>query len=630
MTLLTVRCVLTRAASIARSAVPAVVYFIGSLLASALAFQFLVAPDHRRIGDYYFEGDPAIRHGLDGGVFTMFGVDPTPLMWPFSLILRLPFVALGRLTDTAAWIGGQTDVTIAVRDGDYTYGALACMAVAGAAVGAACWSHASRPGRWRFVFPTAAVAVFLFNPISVEAISWGHPEEVLMGGFIAAGLITLAAGRSVLGACLVAAAVATKQPAILIVPVAFFMIPVGQRRKSTLAGLATLLALTVPWVIASIGDFFEQNRWATGIVQDSQKPENLWSVIGPRADWFALHSHWIIALVTLAASLAVAWRHSWRIPPLSGISAIAAILVARAFLDAVNITYYLVPAIAAFLAFEAMLTPRRLRWAPLGTAVLAWALVSLTEGRLSEFIEGIGSYNVQSWLALCAMLSVVLFALALRRDLRAPLPFVPQVDKENDEKARYRATMRKRRAALYGLLAVVAIVFLFAVQIGAQREDLVEASLPAGYDAVSREYLESKYPGDVYWLGADPYPGQKDLRFGLLKPEFTSRADYAIVSYRYGGQGLVTVISQRGTGDQVRAFMKACRDGRTTGRFRCREGWEEIPTGLGPGLKMNDQKELGFWSVVVPVGSGSVTLSSTDGPPRDRLLPELRLMDKAR
>lgn len=605
-------------------------FFIGSLLASALAFQFLIKPSHRRIGDYFFEGDPAIRHGLDGGVFTMYGVDPTPLMWPLSLILRLPAVALGRLTDSAAWIGGQTDVTISVRDGDYTYGALACMAVAGAAIGAACWAHAFRPGRWRFVLPTAAVAVFLFNPISVEAISWGHPEEVLMAGFIGAGLIALAGGRSVLGACLIAAAVATKQPAILVLPIVFFMIPTGQRLKSTLAGLATLAVLTVPWMIASVGSFLEQNRWATGIVQDSQKAENLWSVIGPRADWFALHSHWIIGLVTLVVSLAVAWRHNWQIPALSGLSAIAAILVARAFLDAVNITYYLAPAIAAFLAFEVMITPRRLRWAPLGTAVLAWALVSLTQGRLSTFIEGFGSYNVQSWLFLCAMLSVVLFVLALRRDLLAPLPFVPQADNENDEKARYRATMRKRRAALYGILALVTIAFLFAVQIGSQRDEVLVASLPGEYDSVSREFLESEYDGSVYWVGADPYPGQRDIKFGLLKPNITRASDYAIVSYRYGGQGLVTVISQRDTGDQVRAFMKACRDGRTTGRFRCREGWEEVSTGLGTGLKMNDQKGLGFWSVVVPLGSGSVTLGATDGPPRDRLLPELRPMDKAR
>src|SRR5436309_14101190 len=92
-------------------------------------------------------------------------------------------------------------------------------------------------------------AAVVLSPLTYSALQFGHPEELLGAALCAGGVLAAARGRSLFAAALLGCAIATKQWAILAVPVALVAMPRGRGRLfGAAAGVAGLF--TVPMLLA--------------------------------------------------------------------------------------------------------------------------------------------------------------------------------------------------------------------------------------------------------------------------------------------------------------------------------------------------------------------------------------------
>ncbi|HEY5317505.1 MAG TPA: hypothetical protein VIJ20_05960 [Solirubrobacteraceae bacterium] len=178
---------------------------------------------------------PAIA-ALSHGNFAGF-VSQQPLMGLLSLLLRAPFVAL-----TGALGGGQLVL--------YRVGTLICLLPAGllAARLAVAPLRGTRTGSSITVSACGLVAAgaLLISPPVLNAVRFGHPEEVLTATLAAVALLAAYDGRAILTGVLLGAAIGTKDWALIAVLPTFIALPAGRRRAALLAGGGVALALSAP------------------------------------------------------------------------------------------------------------------------------------------------------------------------------------------------------------------------------------------------------------------------------------------------------------------------------------------------------------------------------------------------
>ncbi|HKG67107.1 MAG TPA: glycosyltransferase 87 family protein, partial [Solirubrobacteraceae bacterium] len=163
--------------------------------------------------DYFSDASTAIdtlaRGDIDGFLHQ------TPLMGPFSLLLRAPFVRL---------------VFDSSLDTVYFAGVVPCLAaVAGLA-------YALRRRMTALGRPAAAITlvtvVALLNNGVFRSVHWGHPEEILGGALCAGAVLAGLRDRALLAGLLLGLAVATKQWAVIaVIPT---LLATSQRRIALL------------------------------------------------------------------------------------------------------------------------------------------------------------------------------------------------------------------------------------------------------------------------------------------------------------------------------------------------------------------------------------------------------------
>jgi Glycosyltransferase family 87 len=303
--------------------------------------------------DYENDAGQAIAALARGDLGTFAATQP--LMGSVSLLLRAPFVALT----------GTRNADLA-----YAAGVLPCLAVlAGLAFLLRRRMQASGHSNAE---ATLLAALVVLNPASIQAIVYGHPEELLGAALIVLAVCALGDARVLLGGTLLGFAVATKQWALL--PVIPVLAAASSRRvvAATTAG-AVAAVLTLPLLLANAGRFAEVSR-SVSAAPPLVSPASIWwplsagrpSLPGSYAGfgeswtapaWLGSSSHWLIVLVSLAIGAAFVLRRPR--PQLSpALDAVAFILLLRCLLDPADNVYYHAPFLAAVVAAEASRGPR--------------------------------------------------------------------------------------------------------------------------------------------------------------------------------------------------------------------------------------------------------------------------------
>jgi hypothetical protein len=319
----------------------------------------------------------ALAHGHLHGFFAA-----QPVMGIVSLVLRAPFAALG------IQLGDGSEHTL------YRLGAFPCLLAAGL-VGIYLFRRMRELGR----SPLACLilpVLLAINPLTMRALKFGHPEEILATALCVAAALAATRRRPLLAGVLLGAAIATKQWALLaVLPVAF-----AERERVwtvILAAAGAAALLMGPMAAGDLHRFLEVNRGA-GIAGDGALPTNVWFGFGtdipiqlgpnggsmpPRAipHLIAAMSHPLVVLV--GVGLALLWlprrRHA---EPADALLLISLIMLVRCLLDPLTNSYYHLPFLVSLAAWEGL----RREGAPLLTVAAALLLgltVSLARGGMN-------------------------------------------------------------------------------------------------------------------------------------------------------------------------------------------------------------------------------------------------------
>ncbi len=300
-------------------------------------------------GDALVELRPSVDLLLAGHVGAFLAA--APLYGP-SVLLRAPFLfaadALG-----ASWV----QVFLA--------GALACM-LAPLALALALDGRLRTLARPRAT-RTAVVLVCLLGPWLLRATPMGHPEETLAGALCALAVLIALRGHSGWAGLVLGAAIACKPWALLAVGPVLLAAPERRVRLLLVAGATTFAGLA-PFYL---GVGAEHARGAVQGLRTAPRyfhPEQLFwplrtKVFAPGSSVPGYHGPEVVsrlahpAIVALALPLSglFAWRlHRGAVQRRDALALLALLLLLRCLLDPWNSVYYLVPAVLALVAWEAL------------------------------------------------------------------------------------------------------------------------------------------------------------------------------------------------------------------------------------------------------------------------------------
>ena len=302
------------------------------------------------------DAQPAIAALADGKVHDFFANQPP--MGSFSLLARTPFAAVTQA------LGGR-DLAV------YRAGAFACLLGLGLL---AVWTMFAlarlRRPRGAALLVAAAVVV---NPLTFQALKFGHPEELLGAALCVGGVLAAARGRSLLSAALLGCAIATKQWALLAVPVALVAAPRGRVPMSAaVAGVAGLF--TVPMILADPSRFLLAQK-SVGIAttfQNTVTASNFWFLFahGTTAPTLTPHgmavttqyslshslgdlTHPLVALLALAAVGVYAHRRRGAAGE-EALQLLALVFLVRCVFDPLTYSYHHAPFLVALIVYEGL------------------------------------------------------------------------------------------------------------------------------------------------------------------------------------------------------------------------------------------------------------------------------------
>jgi hypothetical protein len=278
-----------------------------------------------------------------------------PDMGPLSLLLRAPLAALGQLVGS----GGEAHRYL----DDYRFGAWACLVAAGLFGIALARFIAGRGGG--LAACTAVVVLSVVNPVSLRAIHFGHPEEVLGAALLAGAMLAAVARRPWLACVLLAMAVLNKQWGVVGVPaVALVLVHTTgweRLRRPVLGFAALLVVLIAPLLLADAGSLVDLTKRMADIRGTHMLPAELWYSIGGPAsnglkempDWVGVVARPLIVTMGVVVPLGLA-RHV-RVDPLRrAFTLLALVMLLRCALDPLDNGYYHVPFLVALLAADAI------------------------------------------------------------------------------------------------------------------------------------------------------------------------------------------------------------------------------------------------------------------------------------
>jgi hypothetical protein len=329
--------------------------------------------------DYEIEAQPAVNALTHGHVLEFLRLAPA---YGGSLVERAPFALLPDL-----WGGGSLAV--------YRMLALPCL-LAGAALGV--WLCAQMRARGRKALWRALVlGVCVANPLTLQALEMGHPEELLGACLCVAAVLLAIRGHALWAGVLLGLAIANKEWALVATGPVLLALVAGAgafRWKQVgvcLASAGAVAALVIaPLVLASPGGFaggthgiFQpwQVWWFLGAPNHVPITTGVTRIVPMNAalsthpgwrlapSWLSGIAHPLIILLALPLTL-MAWPGHRR--PNAPLLLLALLLLARCLLDPWDIGYYSLPFILALLVWEAYREPARPPVLALASTVLAW------------------------------------------------------------------------------------------------------------------------------------------------------------------------------------------------------------------------------------------------------------------
>lgn len=299
--------------------------------------------------DYDSEARPALD-ALAGGHFLHF-LQLAPA-YGGSLLMRAPFILAPKL-----WGGGELSM--------FRGAAAPCLA-ASAVLGI--WLVARMRSLGHAPISRAVVlGLCVANPLTVTALQYGHPEELLGAVLCVAAVLVATRDRPVWAGMLLGLAVANKQWALVAVGPVLLALP-GRRGRAVLAAGGTAALFTAPFALA--GSALQGGASHTGHIFN---PWQAWWFLGthsrPVTDvaghikagyrsppgWIGQIAHPLIVGVTLPSTLLCLWlrRRGARRPAGEALLLLLLLLLLRFMLDPWDISYYALPFLIALVAWEA-------------------------------------------------------------------------------------------------------------------------------------------------------------------------------------------------------------------------------------------------------------------------------------
>jgi len=591
----------------------ALIFFIlVSLLLAEIEWRFFIPADISRYssaGDYFFDADPALVVGMHGNIFNMYSVSPLPAMMPLALLARIPELLLGSLLTVHGLFGevvhhhktGLPVITTDLGKQRYLIGAMGLFALSG---GVLAISYLPKLWSWRnykkIVTAVLLIAVLIFNPLSRAALGIGHPEELLMASLIGAAVFSLYRERYYgVGICL-AAAIATKQPAIFVVPAFFFALPISERYRTSKVFIATLAITILPFIVLHMEPVLKTNiGFANGSVDLSDHAFDLSTALG----WTGLSS--IERVLLLGISIGLPWfmhkkSRTENIPLKRFLYLVPLIMIFRCIFDPFNIGYYALPIVTTIMVLEVFLWERgshplnllfkksSMEWSlPIGTLAIAYYLYEFTGGpwyiKITQYISPNVAYLFYLFTILFLIGPLLMVCLSLK------------------------ISMTRTRALAYtSIAALIFSVFVAVALVYKPPEGHGQIAPPAGYMAATPKSIAVKAsPQKIYWLGNTTLPDNNFLRLSATPvinktfkiselPLITQK--YPIWSlFDYGqpnGSVSATIFTYKRISSKLIKGLKACH------ATSCK-GWHSTKTPLGRGeiYRVNT-----FWEAIIPVG----------------------------
>lgn len=322
--------------------------------------------------DYEVEARPALEALVHGHLVEFLRLAPA---YGGSLVLRAPFVLLVDL-----WGGGELAV--------YRMAALPCL-LAAAAFAVWLLAQMRRAGRPRLA-RAVALALCVANPLTLNALEVGHPEELLGGVLCVAAVLAADRDRPLWAGVLLGAAIANKDWALVAIGPVLLALP-ARRALCLLAAAGVAGVVLGPPALVHAGGFVAAST-ATAVPSSAIfQPWQVWWFLGHHGPtvhgmfdrvlrdyrtgpgWVGAVSHPSIVALGVPLS-ALAWRRRDR----SGVERVrepllllALLLLARCMLDTWDDEYYLLPFVLALTTWEA-LGESGLPALALSSVALAW------------------------------------------------------------------------------------------------------------------------------------------------------------------------------------------------------------------------------------------------------------------
>jgi hypothetical protein len=311
--------------------------------------------------DYETEAAAALTALVHGHVAMFLRLAPA---YGGSLVERAPFALLPGL-----WGGGALAVYRAV--------AVPCL-LAGAVLGAWLVTRMRRAGAPRGA-RALTLALCVANPIALNALEIGHPEELLGACLCVAAVLLAAADRPLWAGVALGLAIANKEWALLAAAPTLLALPPPRRAACAAFASAVAAAVLAPLALVHSGGFVAATRASAAPPATIFHQDQLWWFFGhlpaPGAAssltvgrrvapaWTSAISHPLILLVGLALGVALYLVERRRGAPTSVRSALLALALAlllRCVLDTWDIPYYMLPFLLALLTWEVYAAPARL------------------------------------------------------------------------------------------------------------------------------------------------------------------------------------------------------------------------------------------------------------------------------
>ena len=365
-------------------------------------------------GDWPQDSWPAVN-ALAHGQLSEY-LSAKAMMGPFATLVQAPFAALS--------VGGVSAA--------YHWAVIPCLLAAGS-LGLCLAGMARRRGASAATgFLIAALC--LVNPLTLEALRSGHPEEILTAALVVAAVASASDGHRARTAVLLGLAVASKQWAVIAILPVLMAFP-GARLRVGLAAAAIAVALTLPGLLAAPGSFSEVNSnaastgrivtpWSIWYPAASVKTEvhqiettRLVAHVHEAPPMVGSLSHPLIVLLALVLPLGLALRRGrFGLSGPDAMALLALLALLRCSLDPVDNLYYHEPLLLALIGWDAL--------APRGLPVrgLAGVAVALLFRHWSLHLHDVAAFNdayIAVVLVACLAISLALLRPAWSAGVRA-------------------------------------------------------------------------------------------------------------------------------------------------------------------------------------------------------------------